>query len=109
VNGKPSKSVRLIAVGKKVYLDELTNDDGDKDYHIRCKGIPQAAILAAGEPLAVYQALYEGRELTFDLTQGRPAFKMSKDMTVQTLAEFKRRVKCDYCAGWREVYFKVKN
>jgi hypothetical protein len=108
VKGKPSKSQRLIAVGKKVYLDELVNEDGDIDYHIRCKGVTQQAITHAGAPLDVYQALYEGREFSFDLTQGRPAFKMSKDMTVKTLPEFTRRVKGKYLEGSRERYFEQK-
>jgi hypothetical protein len=106
IDGEVPVSRHGIFVAKKVYLDELVNSKGHTDFHIRAKGLTQESILAHGNPLELYKALYDGQERTFDLTEGRPAFKMRKDMTVETLKEFKRTIKCQYPEGKREEYFQ---
>jgi hypothetical protein len=105
IDGEVPISRHGIFVAKKIYLDELVNSQGHTAFHIRAKGLTQESILAHGNPLELYEALYRGDSRTFDLTEGRPAFKMSKDMTVQTLQEFKRTIKCEYVEGNRETYF----
>ena len=92
---------RSIFLGKKCYIDELYSEYGDKvDYHIRLKGIPNASILDYCEnnnitPYDLYEKLYIGKEIRFDLTCGgkKVNFKFNKDMTITTLDEFDRRIK----------------
>ena len=38
-------SQRFIALGKKCYIDELLLTNGEIDYHIRLKGVPNGSIL----------------------------------------------------------------
>jgi hypothetical protein len=98
VNGKPSHSTCLIALGKKSYLDQLENDDGVKAWHIRMKGIPNNVIMnyCAKNKIDVdelYLRLYDGESVTFDLTDGATCFKMTKGFDQVSLERFKRTVK----------------
>lgn len=96
-------SKKCIIVGKKMYLDILTNEKGSLDYHIRLKGIPEDVIkytaiekhgnLNGEEIVKLYEDLYKGKEIEFDLMKTRPRFKMSPDLYVVNLKEFKRKVK----------------
>ena len=93
---------RSVFLGKKCYIDELySKESGDiVDYHIRLKGIPNASILDYCynnnlTPLELYDKLYEGEVITFDLTCGgkKINFKFNNDMTITTLDEFNREIK----------------
>ncbi|EDS88927.1 DNA polymerase, putative [Entamoeba histolytica HM-1:IMSS] len=99
VNGKESWSIKSIFLGKKSYLDVLTNEDGDIDYLIRMKGIPKDVIIGVanekfeGDVVALYEYLYAGYPLTFDLSKYGPHFVIERDFRVRTLDEFKRTIK----------------
>jgi hypothetical protein len=92
---------RSVFLGKKCYIDELYSEYGDVvDYHIRLKGIPNASILDYCynnnlTPLELYDKLYEGETIKFDLTCGgkKINFKFNNDMTITTLDEFDREIK----------------
>ena len=63
-------------LGKKTYIDELTDEQGNKGFHIRMKGIPGKCIDAKvkadydSDPLLLYKDLYEGKPVKFDLKSG---------------------------------------
>ena len=98
-------STDSIFLMKKMYIDKLTDSTGDIDYMIRGKGLTQNSISAVynkhynGDPMKLYEDLYNGNEVTFDLTEGQPCFKMNKNLTVSTLMEFRRKIKTNYSEG----------
>jgi hypothetical protein len=88
----------LIALGKKSYLDVLTDEEGNEGYHIRMKGVPQQVILnhckkARCSLIELYQQLYAGNAVRFDLTDGSACFRKTKNFEQTTLDKFSRRVK----------------
>jgi hypothetical protein len=94
--GKPH-SVLFIGVGKKSYLDVLEDDAGNRDYHIRLKGIPNACIhkwcqrhRCSLEDL--YFKLFDGKSVRFNLKDGAACFKKTEYYSQITRAEFFRRV-----------------
>jgi hypothetical protein len=98
INGKPSHSTCLIALGKKSYIDLLENQDGEKAFHIRMKGIPEQCLLNYCTknnitPEQLYRDLYEGKEAEFDLTDGKVCFKMTNTFDQMTLSKFSRKIK----------------
>jgi hypothetical protein len=115
-------SRKLIALGKKAYIDELVGQDADGneviDYHIRLKGIPNNVILDHAKRFGrvrndiveyaeaskknvfeLYQEMFEGKEVAFDLTNDgeRANFKFNADYSINTLSIFTRTVK--YISG----------
>ena len=96
---------RSIFLGKKSYIDELQGKDKNGnivvDYHIRMKGIPNSVILHTAKklgynnPFELYEDLYKGKTIEFDLTNDgtKCNFKMNKDYSVKTLDHFIRRIK----------------
>ena len=91
-------SRKLIALGKKSYLDILVDEEGNEGYHIRLKGIPHQVILNKCKRMKIgieelYERLYKGEEITFDLLDGNNAFRKSKCFEQTNLSTFKRRVK----------------
>jgi hypothetical protein len=96
---------RSIFLGKKSYIDELQGVDKNGntviDYHIRMKGIPNSVILHTANklgynnPFELYEDLYKGKLIEFDLTNdgSKCNFKMNKDYTVKTLDHFIRKIK----------------
>ena len=95
-------SIRSIGLGKKCYIDVLKGDkSGDAiDYHIRMKGISLDAILYYCEqnkinPEQLYEKLYDGEEITFDLLCGgsRVNFEFMDNMEVRSKMDFTRRIK----------------
>ena len=96
-------SKRSIFLGKKCYIDELISDKSKDliDYHIRLKGVPNASILDKCEeleitPYELYERMYEGEEIQFDLTcRGKKInfeFNNAK-MEVFTKDVFTRKIK----------------
>ena len=91
-------SNKLIALGKKSYLDVLEDNLGNTGYHIRLKGIPNQCIhnydtkhdLNAEE---LFMKLYDSEEITFDLLDGTPGFQKTPVFEQITRDCFKRRVK----------------
>ncbi len=98
-------SKRLIALGKKCYIDELEGTNiktGEKviKYHIRLKGVSNESIYHACDklnlknPMEIYEKLYNGEKINFDLTvDGKKIiFKFNKDYTVSTVSDFNRNI-----------------
>jgi hypothetical protein len=106
IDGEISISQHGIFVGKKFYLYHLVYSKGQMDFHMRCKGCTKESIKAHGDPMNLYRDLFEERAVEFNLMEGRPMFKMNKDMTVRTLKEFKRKVQFFNPLGEREHYFE---
>lgn len=95
-------SNRSIYLGKKCYIDELIdiNDNKNIDYHIRLKGVPMQSILYYCyenniTPFELYEEMYNGKEITFDLTCGglKCNFEYHYNMTISTKKEFERKIK----------------
>lgn len=55
--------------------------------------------------MALYEDLFTGDKLTFDLTKGQPCFRMNKDFTVLNINSFKRMIKTKYQEGNDDEYF----
>ena len=104
-------AVESYFLGKKMYIDKITDSTGDIDYMIRCKGISQDSIKHAytnnfnNDPMRLYKYIYDGHTYTFDLTNGKACFEMKNDMTVITKEHFTRRIKTTYDDGSIDHYF----
>jgi hypothetical protein len=94
----PIRSILFIALGKKSYLDLLQDDEGNLGYHVRMKGVPQQVLLNYCRKnnktlVQLYTELYEGASVKFDLTDGSPCFRKTKNFDQITLDKFYRKVK----------------
>ena len=84
-------------LGKKFYIDRLLLEDGQYDYHIRGKGLTKKCIEYRAKELEItvlelYERLYLGEEIEFDLCCDF-AVKFEKDaFSYITKDEFKRKV-----------------
>ena len=103
------RSIGLITLGKKSYLDKLEGIDKDwnkqNTYHIRLKGISPGAIEehvrierkdnANYDEWNLYDRLFKGESITFDLkANNKVRFQKNKDQEYSTFSgEFKRKVK----------------
>ena len=90
-------SRKLIALGKKSYLDILEDEVGNTGYHIRLKGCPKQCILNKCKRMNItveelYERLYNGESITFDLTDGCNCFRKTKCFQQITLPQFLRKV-----------------
>ncbi len=81
-------SVKFIGLGKKCYIDQLTayhkkTKEAKTFYHIRMKGVSTNAILSKAieyncTPIDIYQQLYDGKSIVFDLgVDNKSRFKKS--------------------------------
>ena len=105
ISMKEVYAVNSIFLGKKCYIDQLEciaeDDKIYTDYHIRMKGIPNSCILYTSKklgyssPFAMYEDLYKGKTITFDLTENgkKDNFEMNKDYTITTKKKFCRDIK----------------
>jgi hypothetical protein len=94
----PVHSRLLIALGKKSYLDVLSDEQGNQGYHIRMKGVPQQCLInycrkQGISVIELYERLYKGGTARFDLTDGSPCFRKTKNYDQVTLDKFYRQVK----------------
>ena len=87
------KAIRSIFLGKKSYIDELSDDAGNIAWHMRMKGIPSKCMLAKvascfdKNPMKLYEWLLMGKKCEFDLTaDGNCCFKTTKTHQVYTHA-----------------------
>ena len=103
------KSIGLITLGKKSYIDTLEGVDtkGNKHYtfHIRLKGISPAAIEghvrterlnnSNYDEFELYQRLFDGEAIQFNMkVNNKVRFQKSKDQEFYTFSgNFKRTVK----------------
>ena len=102
---KNIRSLKLIALGKKCYIDELEGEteEGEiiKGHHIRLKGIPNETIINESNknfnnnPMKLYEKLYKGDKINFDLTNdGKKAnFEFDKKYNIKTKLKFNREIK----------------
>ena len=72
-------SKEFIALGKKVYIDLLVNDDKQQDHHIRFKGanannITDYCFRNQITPIKLYKQLYAGKKVSLDLCAGKARF-----------------------------------
>ena len=89
-----------VFLGKKCYLDVLTDESGKTDYHIRMKGISNVSVMYHaqkdfhGDVLKLYQHLYEGNSYEFDLTCNslKACFDMVNMSTIKTKECFRREI-----------------
>ena len=91
-------SVESIYLGKKCYIDKLSNGEGI-DYHIRMKGVPTQSIQYYAREnnltvFQVYEKLYKKEKITFDLACGgeKCCFDFRPDMTIKSLKKFERDI-----------------
>ena len=94
-NGYAYKS---IFVGKKMYVDMLKNDENKEGIHYRMKGVNLDCVKLYAEEnnieiYDIYNKLYNGETLTFDLLKAKPCFKMNDNQTVTNLTTFERSIK----------------
>ena len=90
-------SRKLIALGKKSYLDILVDEQGNEGYHIRMKGVPNQCILNKCKRMGItveelYERMYHGEVVEFDLTDGTNCFRKTKTYQQITLPQFIRRL-----------------
>lgn len=91
-------SRKLIALGKKSYLDILVDENGNEGYHIRMKGVPKQCILnyCKHHNISVeelYELMYNGEEITFNLLDGANCFRKNKLYQQINLPQFNRTMK----------------
>ena len=80
-------------IGKKMYLDILTSEDGGEDLHIRLKGISNDAIKKL-PVIELYKTLFETEDvIPFDLAEYKK-FDMKKEFEIFTRDSFIRKIKC---------------
>ena len=94
-NGYAYKS---IFVGKKMYVDMLKNEKNEQGIHYRMKGVNLDCVKLYSEEnnceiYDIYNKLYNGDEITFDLLKAKPCFKMNDNQTVTNLSTFERTIK----------------
>ena len=94
-NGYAYKS---IFVGKKMYVDMLKNEKNEQGIHYRMKGVNLDCVKLYSEEnnceiFDIYNKLYNGDEITFDLLKAKPCFKMNDNQTVTNLLNFDRTIK----------------
>ena len=87
-----------IFVGKKMYVDLLKNDKGETGVHYRMKGVNLDCVKLYAEEhnceiFDIYDKLYNGETLTFDLLKAKPCFKMNDNQTVTNQLNFERSIK----------------
>ena len=101
---------KSIFLGKKCYIDCLVGKDKDdndvKGYHIRMKGIPTKSVLYEAKhlnltPLDLYEKMFKGEGVSFDLLKGldnegndfdTPKFVFDNSMNVDIKTKFNRMV-----------------
>jgi hypothetical protein len=92
---------RSIFLGKKCYIDELTDKNGGIDYHIRMKGISEDSIKYHAykdfnnDPFELFEYLSQGNEYEFDLTCNnlKCCFESVNMNTVRSKKNFTRIIK----------------
>ena len=95
---------------KKTYIDKLILSDGSIGYMSRAKGIPDYSRYNLAQKQYndsiwdLYLDLFNGNQVTFDLLDGHPQFKMNKNMTIQNHLKFTRTLKTTYEEGNLETY-----
>ena len=100
-------SIKSIFLGKKAYIDILTNDKHEEGVHYRMKGVTLDCIkkYADNEHITlydVYESLLNNNSITFDLLTVKPRFKSDKNRHQKSVTKFTRCVK--FCGPINEAY-----
>lgn len=95
-------AIESIILGKKCYIDKLeaVDKDGKKihDYHIRMKGVSTNCIKFKGDAeyggdyMKMFDELYNGNTLEFNLLAVAPSFELCKNMNIRSRKKFSRRI-----------------
>ena len=95
--------IRHISLGKKMYLDVLEFEDSNHKIqhknHIRMKGIPGTVIenhatkYFNGDVQKLYEHIFNGQSIEFNLLDGKVCMKASRNGTVSYANKFSRNVK----------------
>ena len=91
--------VRHISLGKKMYLDVLESPTSGRHLHIRMKGIPEQVIKNHAEKYfkgsveALYEHIYNGGNVEFNLLDGKVCMKASRAGTIEYVPKFSRNVR----------------
>ena len=99
INNKETWSKKSIFLGKKCYIDCLTNIDGKEEDFIRMKGVPEKVIRNTAKDMNIqlydlYDKMYDGEEISFDLLNSNmPSFEYQKNFGIKLREEFKRILK----------------
>ena len=88
-------SKKLIALGKKSYLNILEDNLGNHGYHARMKGVPNKCLFIEAEELGIsieelYMRMSRHEEVEFDLLKGIAGFKMTSTFQQVTREQFTR-------------------
>ena len=104
-------AVESYFIMKKTYIDKLRFTDGTYGYMSRAKGIPQLTRYLEAEEnfdsdiMKMYEYLYEGNTIEFDLLKGSTKFKFNSNQTITNLDKFPRTLKTTYEEGNLDTYF----
>jgi hypothetical protein len=91
--------VRHISLGKKMYLDVLESPTSGRHLHIRMKGIPEQVIknhaekYFKGDVESLYEHIYNGGNVEFNLLDGKVCMKASRAGTIEYVPKFNRVVR----------------
>ena len=89
---------KSIFCGKKCYIDILKNDKGEEGIHYRMKGISLECVKLKAETdydndlYKLYEELYEGNIISFNLLLTAPRMKSTKERKIINQTKFTRRI-----------------
>ena len=97
-DGKSPLSVWFIALGKKMYIHKLEDEDGNTGYHVRMKGVCKSAIdyYTAKNNIDImdmFKKIHDGETTTFNLLEGGVRFVKGPMFSISTRTSFPRKVK----------------
>ncbi len=107
LEGKNIHAVESVFLGKKVYIDKLTDGETKDqngnmvyDYHFRMKGVNQVGIEHRrdvdfdGDAMALYRHMFTGEAVGFDMCGGgiKPTFDYGRNGDISSKREFIRKV-----------------
>jgi hypothetical protein len=99
--GTEPVAIKTIVCAKKVYMDKLKCIVKGKEeirFHVRCKGIPRDSLDKVcddkydGDYVKLYEDIYNGKPIEFDLLTTGVKFKFNKDYTITNITDFKRKL-----------------
>lgn len=89
-------SLESYFLGKKCYIDKISCIKNQKEaieYHIRMKGVPQQSITGRNEdPMDIYDKLYDGKKITFDLLLAGIKLDFHKNYKIKSKTEYTRTI-----------------
>ena len=108
LNGEIPVSIEAYIIMKKCYIHKVMNSKGNVAYVKKMKGISQEAIESKsnGNLMDLYERIFNGECVGFNLADGKPKFEYSNSFTVKSLESYIRKVKGNYDLGEREKYFE---